>query len=92
MADLKVRAGEWDTQTTRERLPFQERNVEQIVLHKQFVPAGAFNDFALVILDTPFTLEEHIDTICIPEQNQLIESQDCVVTGWGKEARGEIIL
>ena len=33
---LKIRAGEWDTQTKREIFPHQDRNVVKIVTHEQF--------------------------------------------------------
>lgn len=33
---ITIRAGEWDTQTVKERLPFQERKVEQIIVHPEF--------------------------------------------------------
>jgi secreted trypsin-like serine protease len=42
--DLKVRAGEWDTQTTKERLPYQERNVQAIVVHPEFHVKTLAND------------------------------------------------
>ena len=34
--NLRIRAGEWDTQTTKERLPHQERGVQAIVTHPNF--------------------------------------------------------
>lgn len=42
--DLKCRAGEWDTQTTKERLPYQERNVQAMVVHPEFNSKTLFND------------------------------------------------
>lgn len=86
---IKVRAGEWDSKTTRERLPYQERNVVNIITHKNFVPAGVFNDFALLILDNPLDKAEHVGTICLPEQGQVIVSKNCFVSGWGKNVFGE---
>lgn len=34
--DLKVRAGEWNMQSTTERLPYQERNVSRIIGHPDY--------------------------------------------------------
>lgn len=33
---LRVRAGEWDTQTTKEIYPYQDRDVSSVVVHKDF--------------------------------------------------------
>lgn len=35
-ADLKVRAGEWDMQSTTERLPHQERKISRIIGHPDY--------------------------------------------------------
>lgn len=42
--DLKIRAGEWDTQTTKERLPYQERIVSRIFGHPNFNERNLAND------------------------------------------------
>lgn len=42
--DLKVRAGEWDTQTTKERLPYQERIVSRIFSHPTYNERSLAND------------------------------------------------
>lgn len=43
--ELKVRAGEWDTQTTKERLPYQERRITEIVGHPMYDPKTLDYDF-----------------------------------------------
>lgn len=43
--DLKLRAGEWDTQSTKERLPYQERIVSRIFGHPNYQERGLANDF-----------------------------------------------
>lgn len=43
--DLKIRAGEWDTQTTKERLPYQERIVSRIFTHPNFNERSLAYDF-----------------------------------------------
>ncbi|XP_028128366.1 phenoloxidase-activating factor 2 isoform X2 [Diabrotica virgifera virgifera] len=86
--DLTVRAGEWDTQTTKERLPYQERNVNQIIFHEEFVPGILHNDVALLILDEAVNKADHIGTICLPPQNLKINSKNCFVTGWGQKDFG----
>lgn len=42
--DLKIRAGEWDTQTIKERLPFQERIVSRIFGHPNYNERSLAND------------------------------------------------
>jgi plasma kallikrein len=42
--DLKIRAGEWDTQTTKERLPYQERNIQAVLVHPDFHSKSLAND------------------------------------------------
>lgn len=39
-----IRAGEWDTQTTKERLPHQQRNVKSIIVHDDFNSKTLAND------------------------------------------------
>lgn len=41
---LRIRAGEWDTQTTKERLPYQERGVQAIITHPNFHAKTLAND------------------------------------------------
>lgn len=43
-SSIKIRAGEWDTQTTKERLPYQERTVSQMVSHPNFNSKTLAND------------------------------------------------
>ncbi|KPU72696.1 uncharacterized protein Dana_GF27618 [Drosophila ananassae] len=84
-----VRAGEWDSQTTRERLPYQERTVKNIIKHPQYKSRNIANDFALVILNQPFTLDDHINVVCLPQQGAIpATSITCYSTGWGKDVFG----
>ncbi|CAD0206380.1 unnamed protein product [Chrysodeixis includens] len=87
--DLKIRAGEWDTQTTKEIYEFQERDVKEIVIHESFMPKSLKNDIALLRLLTPVELSEHINVICMPEQDEVFDShKNCVANGWGKNVFG----
>lgn len=43
-SQLRIRAGEWDTQTTKERLKHQERNVRRIVIFPGFHNKSLSND------------------------------------------------
>lgn len=46
---LKVRAGEWDTKTTEERLPYQERAVSKIVAHPSRIERTLAYDVVSII-------------------------------------------
>ncbi|XP_065365727.1 phenoloxidase-activating factor 2 [Calliphora vicina] len=84
-----IRAGEWDTQTIKERLPFEERGVARVVTHPQYNYRNVANDFALVILNTPFTLGDHINVVCLPPANSSPTPRTtCYSTGWGKDIFG----
>lgn len=86
---MKIRAGEWDTQTSKERLPYQERVVSDIHLHEDFNPKTLYNDIALLRLDSELQLAQHINTICLPEQDQSFDDgRKCIANGWGKDTFG----
>ncbi|GFX80766.1 phenoloxidase-activating factor 2 [Trichonephila clavipes] len=83
---LKVRLGEWDTQTTTEFLAHEDHNVSKIIVHPEFRNTSLWNDIALLRLEEPVFFAPHIDTICLPQYDEIFAGQNCVVTGWGKDA------
>ncbi|KAJ0170060.1 hypothetical protein K1T71_014666 [Dendrolimus kikuchii] len=86
---LKIRAGEWDTSTMKERLPYQEREIHEIYSHHDFHPKSLRNDLALLQLTEPLNLDEHINMICLPEQDESFDtSVGCIANGWGKTVFG----
>merc|ERR1711988_111645 len=85
---LKVRCGEWDTQNQTEPRAHQDRAVHQVDLHPEFNGRNLANDWALLYTTEPFELQEHIDTICLPDPEQVFEGQECFATGWGKDQFG----
>lgn len=86
---LKVRGGEWDTQTKNEIYPDQDREVAEIVVHPEFYKGGLFNDIALLFLTAPMTLDEGIQTVCLPPQDAKFDRQRCFASGWGKDVFGK---
>lgn len=86
--DIKIRAGEWDTQNKQERWPYQERDVLSKIAHKDFNPNNLHNDIAILILHEPVQFAENVGTICLPKQSQLITSKNCFSSGWGKNKFG----
>ncbi|KAK9878967.1 hypothetical protein WA026_003786 [Henosepilachna vigintioctopunctata] len=73
--DFKARIGEWDTQTEKERLPYQERNIKQIIVHEQFHPQVLYNDVALLVLESPVVEAENVGIICLPQAGEEFNSK-----------------
>ena len=67
MYDIKVRCGEWDTEGVTEEFDHQERNAKNILIHPGFKPNELYNDVGIIILESNFDLDQHIDTICLPD-------------------------
>lgn len=86
---LKVRAGEWDTQTKNELYAHVDSDVQDIVVHQEFYRGGLFNDVALLFLKTPIQPKEHISTVCLPPQNFNFDNSQCFASGWGKDVFGK---
>lgn len=80
---LKIRAGEWDTQTEDEVYPHQDRQVSKYILHEKYDNVGLFNDVALLVLAKPVDIAENVNTICLPPPNTNYDLQRCIVTAWG---------
>lgn len=87
--NLIARAGEWDTQTVKEIYDFQDRNVREIYVHPEFNPKNLKNDIAVLHLDKAVQLAEHINMICLANQNENLDnSKNCFANGWGKDRFG----
>jgi len=85
---LKIRCGEWDTQNTSEPYPHQDRYVQDINIHPEFDNRNLHNDFALLFTSEDFVLASHIDTVCLPEPDEVFDGTTCFATGWGKDKFG----
>jgi len=90
--ELKVRAGEWDTQTKNEIYPHQDRDVEKVVVHERFHSGALYNDYAILILKTPVEYAENVDIICLAEINANFDGSRCFASGWGKDIFGTFCL
>lgn len=77
--DLKVKCGEWKLGVDDEPKPFQITGVRSVSFHPQ-------NDVALLHCDERIRYDTHVGPICLQDQYSTASSQDCVTTGWGKEA------
>ncbi|XP_076761965.1 phenoloxidase-activating factor 2 [Xylocopa sonorina] len=84
-SELRIRAGEWDTQTKNEIYPHQERNVNNVIVHDMYYPGAYHNDFAILILSEPVEIKDNVDVACLPERNDVFDGSKCFASGWGKD-------
>ncbi|KAG7153347.1 Phenoloxidase-activating factor 2-like 4 [Homarus americanus] len=87
--ELKIRAGEWDTQRTYELYPHQESKVNSYVVHEGYNSGALFNDYALLFLEQSLELGPNVDTICLPTADLNFQNSQCWATGWGKDKFGK---
>ncbi|KAH9631259.1 hypothetical protein HF086_011963 [Spodoptera exigua] len=88
--DIKIRAGEWDTTSTKEPYPYQDRQVASIEIHKDFIKRTLFYDIALLFLAKPVELAPNVGVVCLPAPNvPQEEGTRCLATGWGKDKFGK---
>merc|ERR1711936_858608 len=88
LGTLKVRCGEWDTQRVSEPRAHQDRRIRTLDIHPEFNERNLANDWALLYTEEDFELEEHIDTVCLPQPDDIFDFQTCHATGWGKDQFG----
>lgn len=87
VTDLKLRAGECDTDRMCDFEEDQYRGVREIVVHEEFYKGGLYNDVALLILNTPFEINQYVRTVCLPPPS--LEKTNCFATGWGLNSNTE---
>lgn len=85
---LKIRAGEWDTQTKNELFPHQDRDVAEIVVHPEYYKGALYNDIALLLINHPVEIAENVQTACLPPQGYNFDHARCSASGWGKDVFG----
>lgn len=62
---------------------FQERDVSKVIKHPDYYSGGLYNDIALVILKEALPIADHLNTICLPDQDANINNARCWAAGWG---------
>ncbi|XP_072755992.1 uncharacterized protein Scaf isoform X2 [Anoplolepis gracilipes] len=85
--ELSVKLGEWKLGYDleyEEPLPFEIIQVQTIKYHPGYVQGLPSNDTAILLLKHPTTFNLHINTVCLPDDYQVQETSQCIVTGWGK--------
>ncbi|XP_053623399.1 phenoloxidase-activating factor 2 [Plodia interpunctella] len=87
---LRVRAGEWDTQTTKEIYPYQDRDVQKVEIHKDFNKGNLFYDIAVLFLSKPMDLAPNVGVACLPPARERARAgARCLASGWGKDKFGK---
>lgn len=80
---LKIRAGQYDMQSSAEAYSHQDRSVATVIINPYYRPGLLHNDHAILILSEPVELTDTVDVICLPEPHMRFDNSDCVMTGWG---------
>ncbi|XP_076681415.1 phenoloxidase-activating factor 2-like isoform X2 [Andrena cerasifolii] len=88
-SELRIRAGEWDTQTKNEIFPHQDRAVKSVIVHEKYYAGALFFDVAILILSEPVEYAENVDVVCLPERSAVYDGSRCVASGWGKDVFGK---
>lgn len=86
---LKIKAGLWDLNVKNDQYLVQERNVLQIIPHPEYSNDNKQikNDIALIVLEKPIELENHISLACLAKKDHNEKSKQCYAAGWGKESK-----
>lgn len=83
-SSLVIRAGEYDLTNDNEWLKHQERIVTRIVKNPQYENSSHTYDTALLFWDEPLDMSyANVNTICLPNKNEVFDNLNCRVTGWG---------
>ncbi|XP_058793364.1 inactive serine protease scarface-like [Phymastichus coffea] len=85
-SEIAIKVGEWKLGYElkhEEPLPFEIVQVQTIEAHPGYQPGGPGYDLAMLFLEKPVQLDQHVDTICLSQQPSVLERK-CISVGWGK--------
>lgn len=84
-ANLFIRAGDWDSLSTDEYFQHQERDASEFIVHESFNDRNGNNDIALIIMRSPVTITENVNTVCLPAASLAADfaGSKCFASGWG---------
>jgi len=87
--DFDVRFG--DRNHTASSANVQTRRAIQVIRHPGYWAEDYINDFAMVRLDSPVTINECVGTACLPTAGADVPpGANCWITGWGRlKSRGD---
>lgn len=87
-----MRAGEWDSTVFNQLHSAQERRVHHVVIHEEYYAGALYNDIALLFLQAKLRLAPNIGLVCLPREGEVLDSSQCVASGWGTDTAGECVL
>ena len=76
--------GDWNARAKIEPLEHEDFDIELIKVNQDFHPKNFNNDIALIKLDRPVTFKKHIQPVCLPDKDELLNGKTGYVTGWGR--------
>lgn len=86
---FKARLGEFSLQNKEKGHEPVDINVDNIIIHPNYsTPLRYYNDLALMKLRSPAELTDHIQRICLPDEDDVNETtsykgKEGIVPGWG---------
>lgn len=86
-SDISIKAGEWKLGYDlkhEEPLDFEIVQVVTIAPHPGYSSGKPSYDTALLFLEHPIALDQHVDTICLGDRPAITAERKCFATGWGK--------
>ncbi|KAL9955813.1 hypothetical protein ACROYT_G037196 [Oculina patagonica] len=67
----------------------QSLRVKKIIKHAGFSTRNLTNDIALLELESPATLSDKVNLVCLPQKGTKVEAGTrCYITGWGRTVGG----
>lgn len=86
---LKIRAGEWNAKSTKEFIPHQDRQVRNYsIIHAEFYGRSLYNDVAFLFLAEPIEITGNVNTVCSPQEGDIVDGSRYFATEWGKDKCG----
>ncbi|XP_063700942.1 inactive serine protease scarface-like [Culicoides brevitarsis] len=85
-SDIVTKVGEWQLGENSEPRKFQILHVRSVQPHPQYNPNTLEYDMAIIHLSEQINFDQHVAPICMDEQESSKNLDNCVTTGWGKDA------
>lgn len=86
-----MRVGDYDLSSDDDGRVVQEFDVEEIIVHEDYVQGLYYNDIAVMKLSRNISFRNHISPVCLPFPDQgNITGNDVYITGWGDIHFGKI--
>jgi len=79
--NFDVVVGDYDKSTTSGNQ--QQRSAAEVHRHPGYTSSPTRNDFAMVKLESPVTINDCVGTVCLPSAGNVAANTTCWITGWG---------